>query len=213
MAKEGRRGIIKYTVIVVSVILACLIIFGKPFGIINTIAEEGIKIEDTFGKKTLNMLDRNTLKFYDEYVIQSGLYATIWHTIIPTKKEQQLDVKDKIVKGVQLWAQDRINIIFILMFLLIQRAQLILLLSPSATFILIASVLTGFFIRKIKQGNFAFASPTAHRYAIGSLTIFLSTLPFTLMIPITIHPLVFPIAFIVISILIQLIIANLSKRI
>lgn len=211
--KSGKSGIIKYTIFVVSMSLGILIFLGTPSYVFNVIAKEGIKIENAFGAKTLNFIDKKTREQYEAAFIDSGIYATAWHWVIPTKQEQKPTVADKVLTGILLWGQDRINLIFILLFLLIHRLELILMLIPSASFILGASALTGVYIRKIKQGNFAFASPTVHRYSIGVLTIFFSTLPFILLIPVVISPFIFAFSFIVISFLIQITIANIAKRV
>ena len=213
MAADHKTNLIKYTIIAVCVVLVAIIGFSTPKFAFNVMAREGVKIENAFGTHTLNLLDSRTMKLYDGLLIESGAYTAVWHLVVPTKSEQKQSFSDKIMRGVLFWAQDRINLAFILLFLLLHRIELILLLIPSASFILVASVLTGFFVRKIKQGNFAFASPTVHRYAIGTLTIFLTTLPFLLLVPIALSPHIYTFTFIVVSILIQAIIANVAKRI
>ena len=208
-----KKSLIRYTIIIVCTILVGLILLAKTDFVVNVIAKEGVKIEQTFGKQTLDLIDRRTLKAYNAVFIDSDIYATIYHIVLPTRYEEAKSFQERLSKGILLWAQDRVKLIFMLLFLLMQRLQFLIMLAPSASFILIASVLSGMYIRKIKQGNFAFASPTAHRYAIGTLTIFLSTAPFTLMLPIAITPYFYPMVFIVVSIMIQAIIANIAKRI
>lgn len=214
MAGNNRKThIIRYTIIAVIVVTSLIVSFASPKFAFDVIAKEGIKIENAFGTHTLNIIDNRTMKLYESVFVDTGAYAAVWHLIVPTKNEQNKSFSDKIMRGILFWFQDRINLCFILLFLLIHRLQLILMLTPSASFILIASVMTGCLIRKIKQGNFAFASPTVHRYAIGALVIFLSTLPFLLLIPIPMSPHIYTFTFIVVSILIQAMIANIAKRI
>lgn len=213
MAGNKKTHIIRYTIIAVIVITTLIVSFASPKFAFDVIAKEGVKIENAFGTKTLNIIDNRTMQMYESVFIDTGAYAAVWHLIVPTRNEQKKSFSDKIMRGILFWFQDRVNLCFILFFLLIHRLQLILMLTPSASFILLASVMTGFLIRKIKQGNFAFASPTVHRYAIGALVIFLSTLPFLLLVPIALSPHIFTFTFIVVSVLIQAMIANIAKRI
>ncbi len=213
MTGDKKTHLIKYTIYFVCTALLLTISFSTPDYVINVMAKEGVKIENNFGAHTLKLVDARSLRTYDETFIQSGAYAAVFHLIIPTRTEQKLGYSEKISKGILLWVQDRVNLLFILLFLLVHRFHLILMLAPSASFILFASMMTGVYIRKIKQGNFAFASPTVHRYAIGILTVFLTVLPFVLLLPVAISPSFYSIAFICISIMIQAIISNVAKRI
>lgn len=152
-----KKSLIRYTIVIVCTILIGLVLLAKTDFVVNVIAKEGVKIEQAFGKKTLDLIDRRTLKAYNAVFIDSDIYATIYHIVLPTRYEEAKSVQERISKGILLWAQDRVKLIFILLFLLMQRLQFLIMLAPSASFILIASVLSGMYIRKIKQGNFAFA--------------------------------------------------------
>ena len=52
-----KKSLIRYTIIIVCTILVGLILLAKTDFVVNVIAKEGVKIEQTFGKQTLDLND------------------------------------------------------------------------------------------------------------------------------------------------------------
>ena len=69
-------------------------------------------------------------------------------------------------------------------------------------------------LRHIKQGNFAFASPTVHRLSLRIILVMLTLLPIflMLMLPLPLSPYIYPIMYSITAFMIQAIIANVAKR-
>ena len=205
--------VIKYGLIIAMIQLMLLCVLVRPSYVIKVMAAEGIKIEDTLGANTLQTVDRYSSDMFNRMFIKSGVYATAWHMLVPTRGEHAQSNQIRLFNGIELWVQDRINLMFTLIFLLCHRLTLMSLWLTSATEILIMSAVTGVLLRRIKQSNFAFASPTAHRVSIRILLVVIILAPFILSVPIAINPYIYPIAFLIMAFMIQAIIANVAKRI
>ncbi len=208
-----KLSIIKWCLLVVGMEMLAVIALSRPDFAISVIAKESVRIEEVMGAKALDTIDEQSAAIYMSAIIDSGLYATVWHTFIPTEREAERSAMIKFFNKMSFWLQDRINVFFILLFLLTERLCLMWMWTPSALVILGASMLTGFYLRKIKQGNFAFASPTVHRYSIGALTVTLVAGPFLLLTPLPVSPYLFPVVFTIAALMVQAIISNIAKRI
>ncbi len=215
MAK-ARSGIDQFVHLVILGMIAALlltVVLARPEHIIGVLAEEGTSVEDVLGPAAVRHADRMASGAYNAAFIKSGVYASVARLVVPTKAEVHANRMFKGLEGIIIWARDRINVLFILLFLLFERIALIVLWLPSTGLIAAAATITGFYLRKIKQGNFAFSSPTLHRYGIGMLTFTMMLTPFLMMLPVPMPPLVFPVSLIVASFMIMIIIANIAKRI
>lgn len=204
---------IKYSVMTMIVIVLAVISFASPKYVIHVIATEGVAVEDALGRNTLNRVDHDASSAYNTVFIQSKLYASAYHTFIPTANEFKKTDGIRAFNGILRWMGDRIDMLFVVLFLMFERLSLMMLWLPSTAVILIASAVTGFYLRTIKQGNFAFASPTAHRLSIRILIIAASLTPFFLCLPIPVSPYVYPVCFLIAAFMVQGIIANIAKRI
>ena len=191
-----------------------LIIFLSPQNVASTMAKEGIKIENALGTETLRELDKRTSISFNSLFLESGIYAGIWHTFIPTEDERQNSGRLKNVgSGLFRWVEDKLNVCMFLLFQLLHRVHLMVMWLPSVFLVLAASVYSGYNLRKIKQGNFAFASPTAHRAAIRGIIVMLTLLPLYFFLPMAVSPYVYPVLYILWSFMIMGIISNIAKRI
>lgn len=198
--------------------LVCMILaivaFAKPSLVIRVIASEGVAVEDALGTDTLMRVDHDASEAYNTVFIKSRLYATAYHTFMPTADEfRKTSGLAPQLDGILRWLGDRIDMLFTVLFLMFERLSLMALWLPSAAVIMAASGVTGYYLRTIKQGNFAFASPTAHRVSARILVISCSIAPFLLCMPFPVSPYVYPAFFLVAAFMIQAIIANVAKRI
>lgn len=191
-----------------------LILFLSPQNVASIMAKEGIKIENALGTETLRELDKRTSISFNSLFLESGIYAGIWHTFIPTEDERQNSGSLKNVgSGLFRWVEDKLNVCMFLLFQLLHRVHLMAMWLPSVFLVLAASVYSGYNLRKIKQGNFAFASPTAHRSAIRGIIIMVTLLPLYFFLPMAVSPYVYPVMYILWSFMIMGIISNIAKRI
>ncbi len=211
---SGVQRIVRWTAIGMIAALLLTVLLARPSQIIGVLAEEGVAVEEALGRPALDKVDRMASSAYYRSLIRTGIYASAYHLLIPTKAQQANDPLNLgKTRGLLVWARDRVNVLFILLFLLYERFSLLLLWLPSTAFIAGAAAVTGWYMRKVKQGNFAFASPTLHRYGIGILTVAAMLAPLMMMLPWPVPPLAFPVALLVAAFMIMLIIANVAKRI
>ncbi len=194
--------------------LFALVLFLSPEHVATTMAKEGVKIENTLGTDTLRELDIRTSMSFNSLFLESGVYAAIWHTLIPTEDEKEKSGAFKNTgKGLFKWVEDKLTVCMFLMFQLLQRVHLMGMWLPSAFLVLAASIYSGINLRRIKQGNFAFASPTAHRSAIRGIIIMVTLLPLYFFLPMSVSPYLYPLLYLLWSFMIMGIIANIAKRI
>ncbi|SFS32494.1 protein of unknown function [Succinivibrio dextrinosolvens] len=194
--------------------LLFLVLFLSPEHVATTMAKEGVKIETTLGTDTLRELDKRTSQSFSSLFLESGLYAGVWHTLIPTEDEKEKSGAFKNTgKGLFKWAEDKLTVCMFLMFQLLFRVHLMGMWLPSALLVLTASVYSGINLRRIKQGNFAFSSPTAHRSAIRGIIVMVTLLPLYFFLPMSVSPYLYPVLYLIWAFMIMGIIANIAKRI
>lgn len=194
--------------------LLLLVTFASPEMVTRVMAREGVSIENSLGTSTLRELDKRTSESFDSLVISSGLYADMWHTLIPTEDEKRASGKlQNTGKGLFKWMEDRLNVCMFLFFQFLERLHLMGLWFPSSVLVFLASLYSGFTLRRIKQGSFAFSSPTAHRSGIRAILIIVTLLPLYFLFPSPITPYLYPCLNILWAFMLMTIIANIAKRI
>ena len=216
MASEGTLNpkFIKFCVYIFIAEILLLVFFSNPSSVSRVIAAEGVKIENAMGSKTLKELDRKTSITFNDLFIQSGVYAGAWHSVIPTEDEKKASgtMKD-MGRGIFNYVDSRMTTCMFLFFLLISRIELLILWLPSSAIIFISSIISGYYLRKMKQGSFAFASPSAHRFALKIILVLITFMPMFLLAPVALTPYFYPVLNIFVAFLMQAIIANIAKRI
>ena len=194
--------------------LLFLVLFMTPERVTRVMAVEGIKIQSSLGVKTLRELDKRTSESFNAIMIDSGLYADMWHTLIPTEDEKKASGSLRNTgSGLFRWIEDRLNVCMFLFFQFLERLHLMGLWFPSSCLVFLASIFSGLLLRRIKQGSFAFSSPTAHRSGIRVILVMVTLLPLYFMFPTPITPFLYPCLNILWALMLMTIIANIAKRI
>ena len=194
--------------------LALLTVFSSADYVLRVMAVEGVNIEDTLGTETLREIDRGASESFNALFVDSGAYAGVWHTFIPTPDERNASEGiENLASGLFAWMDDRLTVIMVLAFQVLERLQLMKMWLPFSFVLLAGACYTGLTLRRIKQGNFAYASPTVHRMALRIIIFMLTLLPLFLMLPMPVSPYVYPALYAVTAFLIQAILANIAKRI
>lgn len=191
-----------------------LVFLMTPERVTRVMAMEGVKIENSLGTSTMRELDKRASESFNSMFIESGLYADLWHTLIPTEDEKKNSGALKNTGGgLFRWIDDRLTVCMFLFFQILERFHLMALWFPSCTLIFIASIYSGLALRRIKQGSFAFSSPTAHRTGMRAILIMLACLPLYFMFPTPITPYLYPLLNLLWAYMLMLIISNIAKRI
>ena len=205
---------IKVCIFIFIAEIILLIVFSTPEYISRVMAVEGVKIENALGGTTLARVDAQSSVIFNTVYIDSKVYPSIWHMFIPTEDEKMHEEGlEDLASGLFNYVEDRITVLSYLLFQLIHRLTLLFYWLPSCIIITALSFYSGLMLRKIKKGNFAFASPSMHRMSIKLILIFLTLLPLFLMCPIPLSPYMYPIMYICISFMIMAIVANIAKRV
>ena len=141
-------------------------------------------------------------------------FAGIWHTFIPTEDESRAvnDGLENMARPLFRWVDDRLTAVMTLIFQLLERLYLMGMWLPFSFIIIAGASYSGWTLRHIKQGNFAFASPSIHRIAVRAILLMLVFLPLFLMLPFALSPYIYPFMFTVIAFMIMAILANVAKR-
>lgn len=191
-----------------------LLIFSTAERISHVMAQEGVTIEDSLGVDTLRKVDGISSEVFNTIFIDNGVYAGIWHTFIPTEQEKEdSEGLENLGAGLFKFLDDKLTVIGFLLFQTIHRITLFCLWLPSFLILIALSFYTGLIFRKIKQGNFSFASPTMHRMCIKLILIIFTILPLLLMFPLPLSPYLYSYLYIAIAFMIMVIVANIAKRV
>ena len=191
-----------------------LLTFSTAERISLVMAKEGVKIEDNLGVETLKKVDGISSKIFNTIFIDSGAYAGIWHTFIPTEQEKEdSEGLENLGSGLFNFMDDKLLVVGFLLFQTIHRLTLFGLWMPSFIILIALSFYTGLIFRKIKQGNFSFASPTMHRMCIKLILIIFTILPLLLMFPFPLSPYLYSYLYLAIAFMIMVIVANIAKRV
>lgn len=212
--KNGGGSWYRYCTIFFFLEILFLIAFSSPRYISKVIAYEGIKIEDSLGTNTLRELDKRTSQWFNTSLIESGAYAEIWHMLIPNEYERKKSSSlNNLGNGLFRWVDDRLTVCMFLIFQFFERLHLMLMWLPSSALVFAAAGYTGLELRRIKQGDFAYASPVRHRTAAKVITGAIAVLPLYFLMPFAISPYIYPIVNCTAAFLIMVIISNIAKRI
>ena len=203
----------KYCSIIFILEIVLLTVFSSPSYILKVMAIEGVNIEDALGSETIRLIDAKASAMFTTLFVDSGAYAGIWHMFIPTPDEQTASVGlETMASGLFDWVDDRLTATMVLIFQLLERLQLMGMWLPFSFIVLIGATFTGLTLRKIKQGNFAFASPTMHRMSLKIIMIMITLLPLFLMLPFPLSPYIYPVMYTLVAFMVMAILANIAKR-
>lgn len=194
-------------------IFLLLVLISQDY-VADLIANEGVLTENILGTETLNILDRDASVLVYNLFFDSNLYQLTWDMLTPDHNVSDLDERVfSITKPVFAWCEQRLDTLMYVFFLLFWRIDLMLKWLLLSLIVMILGFSTGWIKRKIKQSNFDFASPTAHRAGLKGMLLILLTWPLILLLPIPIHPLSYPILFGLVGVTIAASISNIAKRI
>lgn len=204
---------LKYCTLVFILEVLLLAVFSSPNYILKVMAIEGVSIEDALGPETLRRIDADASEAFSSLFVDSGVYAGVWYTFVPTPDERTASEGiETMASGLFSWVDDRLTTCMILLFQVVERLELMKLWLPFSFFVVLGACYTGMTLRHIKQGNFAFASPSVHRLSLRIILVMLTLLPIFLMLPLPLSPYIYPIMYSITAFMIQAIIANVAKR-
>ena len=203
----------RFCTIIFMLEVLLLMAFMTTDGVSRIMAMEGISIENSLGTDALKEIDKRASESFYELVVESGLYADLHKVMVPENKKPATSDIEKKGKGAVNWIEGRLNAWMYLLFQFLERVHLLVLWLPSSSLVFFACLYSGIALRMIKQGNFAFSSPAAHRSGIRSIIFIVAMLPLYFLFPAPITPYLYPCLNIVWGFFLITIISNIAKRI
>ena len=159
---------------------------------------------------------RNTTKrWFDRLFVKTGAKETVYRYFIPSEQERQHSLGFENVGRDSLFPfiAERIQVIWDGIYQAIRRFFLMLSWWPFLLSALMPFVSDGLARRKVKQSNFDYSSPLAHRYSffalLGILYLFMVGLTFPFPLP----PQAMPVACVAIAVAVNVYLAHTQKRV
>lgn len=171
-------------------------------------------VHHSLGAETQVWVSDHAERWYQEYMLDSGVYESVYYHLIPTEAEK---AKSRGMENMGEfwfnWLEGRLKVIALMIYHFMVRFAILMIWSPYMLLLLIPALYGGVMDRKIKQSNFDYSSPIIHRYAVR-FTGWIILLSILLMLaPIAIPPLYMAFTMMLLSILIGMAIGNTQKRI
>lgn len=180
----------------------------------RAIEREAKLVEQSLGGEASGWIDAKASAWFRSSIIDSGFYAGMYHTLIPSEAEK------KKSKGMEQmgddwfkWAEGRIDAVVNVIYQFYARLALLVAWAPYMLLLLVPAAFDGLMTWKIKRTNFAYASPVIHRYSIRGTGFILVGLFIAFFAPIALDPVIIPMAMMVCCVLVGLAIGNLQKRV
>ena len=159
---------------------------------------------------------RNTAKrWFDRLFVQTGAKETVYRYFIPSEQERQHSLGFENVGRDSLFPfiAKRIQVIWDGIYQTMRRFFLMLSWWPFLLSALMPFVSDGLARRKVKQSNFDYSSPLAHRYSFFALLGILYLLLVGLTLPFPLPPQAMPVACLAIAVAVNVYLAHTQKRI
>ena len=159
---------------------------------------------------------RNTAKrWFDRLFVNTGAKEAMYRYFIPSEQERQHSLGFENVGRDSLFPfiAERIQVIWDGIYQAMRRFFLMLSWWPFLLSALMPFVLDGLARRKVKQSNFDYSSPLAHRYSFFALLGVLYLLLVGLTFPFPLPPQTMPIACLAIAVAMNVYLAHTQKRV
>lgn len=160
-------------------------------------------------------LRRTAQNWFDRLFVRTGARESVYRYFIPSEKERQSSVGFQDVGRDNLFPfiAGRIQVIWDSVYQTLRRFVLLLAWWPFLLAAVVPFAVDGLARRRIKQSNFDYSSPLAHRYSLFAIFGILYLLLVGLTFPFPVPPQVMPIAGVAIALALNVYLAHTQKRI
>lgn len=158
---------------------------------------------------------RTAQNWFDRLFVRTGARESVYRYFIPSEQERQGSVGFQDVGRDNLFPfiATRIQVLWDSIHQTLRRFFLLLAWWPFLLAAVIPFTVDGLARRRIKQSNFDYSSPLAHRYSLFTLFGILYLLLVGLTFPFPVPPQVMPIAGVAIALALNVYLAHTQKRI
>ncbi|WP_427501710.1 DUF4400 domain-containing protein (plasmid) [Methylomonas sp. MED-D] len=152
---------------------------------------------------------------FNALLVQTGIQQNVYHFFIPTTAEREKSVGFEHFGQTDYFpfVQSKLDVLFGTFYQSLRRLFLLLSWWPFLIASVIPSAVDGLIQRKIKQSNFDYSSPLAHRYSFYAVIGIVYLLLLGLTFPFPIPPQAMPIACVGIALAMNIYFAHTQKRV
>lgn len=203
-----------FAIVIVELVIICLLV---PCSVIEKAINQEYEMSVRFiGQESTDHVYDRAKSDYEELIISSGLYEAVVRHLIPTEEEKRASVGMEQLGTKDGWfslVQSRINAATTVIYQILIRFESVWLWLPYVgCFVLLPSVICGYWQRRIKQTNFDFSSPLATNMTVKFMVYSFLVGMMLVVVPMPINPLFVPLYMILLCILIGRAVANIQKR-
>lgn len=149
-----------------------------------------------------------------KWFARSGVYYTLHRFLIPTEREQDASRGiEEMGNWLFNYAESCLDGMMRTIYLFISRLIGAAVWLPMIPLALIPAINDGLQMREIKKRNAGYASPVLQKYSIRASKALCSALLFIYLLPLALSPLLFPLCVLISSAFINIMLANVQKRI
>ncbi|MBB3105241.1 DUF4400 domain-containing protein [Azomonas macrocytogenes] len=180
----------------------------------QAIHKEAGYVEHTLGAEAQGMLMEKANQWHQSLLFDSGVYDSLYYTLIPTEKQREASGSIKTMgSGWFRVVENRLEALSLVVYQLLARFALVLTWAPYMLLLLIPALYDGYMTWQIKRTNFAYVSPVIHRYSVRGALILVGVMAIGFFLPVAIDPTIIPLVLMVVCILMGLATGNMQKRI
>lgn len=193
----------------------CVILFFVPNEWLGKqIVKEAQYLERDLGEKTHAWIYTRAERWFNELVIESGMYKEIHETFIPTQEEKE---KSRGMQTMGGWwfnvLESRLEVVMSVFFFFLVRCALFMTWAPYMMLLLIPATYDGWSTWMVNRANFDYASPVLHRYGVRGAAFLLMGLVVALLSPVALSPLMIPLVMIGTCALLMLSQGSLQRKV
>ena len=180
----------------------------------RAIEKEAVDIKQSLGQQSQEWVHDKAERWYQSTMMDSGFYAGMHRTFIPTKEEK---MKSKGLENFGshwfTFIEGRIESFTKVVYQFYTRIALFTLWMPYILVLLVPAIFDGLMTWKIKRTNFDYASPVIHRYSTRAVSYIVIGAIVLSFVPIAITPMLMPLLMMLWSVFAGLMIGNFQKRV
>ena len=160
-------------------------------------------------------LRRTAQNWFNQLFVRTGARETVYRYFIPSEQERQGSVGFQDVGRENLFPfiAGRIQVLWDSVHQTLRRFFLLLAWWPFLLAVMVPFAVDGLARRKVKQSNFDYSSPLAHRYSFFAMLGILYLLLVGLTFPFPVPPQTVPVAFMAIALAMNVYLVHTQKRV
>lgn len=189
-----------------------VILVVPPTLIVNAAHNEESLIATTLGEEVADSLASKAREDFDSWFLDTGIMAESFHLFVPTEaSKRQSSGLETLAEGLFEIVRRRLESLWNLVFVAIQRAHGFMMWFPMLLPFSIAAAFDGATVRRVKLLTFGISSAPIYGAAMHAIVILAFFPLYYGAWPFAVTPLVVPIWFIALALCIKTLIANLQR--